>query len=487
MELIVALHGRQELSASSQVVRETPLNPNSPTNNAKQKNVSGALGDDLLLLYRGSALSDATLNTEGKSFSAHRSILAARSPVFRAMFEKDETSEVQSGVVDIDDVDSETVDRMLVYLYGDSVGDLEWKEASTLYYAADKYEILPLREKCADFLKACLAADNACDLLVLADRHSDQELMTCVVDFILGHEEVLELIVALHGRQELSASSQVVRQTPLNPNSPTNTAKHKNVSGALGDDLLLLYRDSALSDATLNTEGKSFSAHRSILAARSPVFSAMFEKDEACDGRSGVVDIEDVDSETVDRMLVYLYGDSVGDLGWREASALYYAAVKYEILPLKENCSSQITGATLQLEFIVALHGRHELAASAQVVRETQLNPNSPTNTTKHKNVSGALGDDLLLLYRGSALSDAILNTEGKSFSVHRSILAARSPVFRAMFEKDETSEVQSGVVDIDDVDSETVDRMLDYLYGDSVGDLEWKEASGTVLRGGQV
>ncbi|KAG8193872.1 hypothetical protein JTE90_011432 [Oedothorax gibbosus] len=95
--------------------------------------VNDPLRIDLLQLYRDGTFSDATINTDGKSFSAHRSILAARSPVFRAMFEKDEMSEGRSGVVKIDDVDSETVDRMLVFLYGDSLQGLEWGEAASLY------------------------------------------------------------------------------------------------------------------------------------------------------------------------------------------------------------------------------------------------------------------------------------------------------------------------------------------------------------------
>ncbi|KAG8193870.1 hypothetical protein JTE90_011430 [Oedothorax gibbosus] len=153
--------------------------------------VNDPLRIDLLHLYRDGILSDATINTEGKSFSAHRSILAARSPVFRAMFEKDEMSEGRSGVVDIDDVDSETVDRMLVFLYGDSLQGLQWGEAASLYYVADKYAIQPLKQKCADILKTGLTVDNVCDALVLADTHSDEQLMKSVVDFIYDHQEVV--------------------------------------------------------------------------------------------------------------------------------------------------------------------------------------------------------------------------------------------------------------------------------------------------------
>ncbi|KAG8175895.1 hypothetical protein JTE90_019316 [Oedothorax gibbosus] len=109
---------------------------------------SNTLSNDIRNLYQEQLHTDATLNTaDGKSFEAHKNILAARSPVFRAMFEKDEMSERRSGVVDIDDVDSETVDRMLAFLYSDSLDDLQWEEAAALYYAADKYAVQPLKKK----------------------------------------------------------------------------------------------------------------------------------------------------------------------------------------------------------------------------------------------------------------------------------------------------------------------------------------------------
>ncbi|KAG8187931.1 hypothetical protein JTE90_027705 [Oedothorax gibbosus] len=183
LELMIAYHR----------VCQGQLALHSPTKIAGHKNVSGegscSLGRDFLHLYREGMLSDVTLHAEDprRSFSAHRSILAARSPVFRAIFE--ESSGGQS--VDMDGVDSETVGRMLVYLYGHSLEDLGWREASALYCAADKYGVVRLKEKCAAILEACLTADNARDMLVLADGCSDKALVERVVLFILDHEEVV--------------------------------------------------------------------------------------------------------------------------------------------------------------------------------------------------------------------------------------------------------------------------------------------------------
>ncbi|KAG8170943.1 hypothetical protein JTE90_006937 [Oedothorax gibbosus] len=151
---------------------------------------SNTLSRDLLLLYKKKAFCDVTLNTEDTSLSAHKNILSTRSRVFEAMFERDQTVEGRSGVVEIDDVDSETMDRLLVYLYSDSLEDLRWEQASVLYYAADKYAVIPLKRECSQVLMVGLTADNVCDALVLADRHSDEQLMSCAVDFVRYNEEV---------------------------------------------------------------------------------------------------------------------------------------------------------------------------------------------------------------------------------------------------------------------------------------------------------
>lgn len=152
---------------------------------------SSTLSEDLLILYKDRTFSDATLRTEDQSFAAHKSILCARSQVFRAMFESDQTTEGLSGVVNIKDLDSETLERMLVFLYSDSLEDLQWEEASALYYAADKYAIHPLKSRCLAVLKAGLAVSNACDAVMLADQHEDEQLMRCAMDFVRDHDEVI--------------------------------------------------------------------------------------------------------------------------------------------------------------------------------------------------------------------------------------------------------------------------------------------------------
>ncbi|GIX80946.1 TD and POZ domain-containing protein 1 [Caerostris extrusa] len=130
-------------------------------------------------------MSDVKLKAKTCSFPAHKVILSARSPVFKAMFSSD-MRESTCDIVHID-LNDQTVRRMLRFMYTADVDDLGWSSASELYAAADKYEVLTLKEKCSSYLKANLRPSNACSALVLADLHQDAGLKRLVQDFILKH------------------------------------------------------------------------------------------------------------------------------------------------------------------------------------------------------------------------------------------------------------------------------------------------------------
>ncbi|CAL1272887.1 unnamed protein product [Larinioides sclopetarius] len=95
---------------------------------------------DLKSLYREQNLCDVTLKTANKIFKVHKAILACRSPVFKAMFEHDMV-ENNSGIVNISDVDSKTLEHLLFFMYADQLEDeVDSKTAIQLYCAADKYQ-----------------------------------------------------------------------------------------------------------------------------------------------------------------------------------------------------------------------------------------------------------------------------------------------------------------------------------------------------------
>ncbi|CAL1295010.1 unnamed protein product [Larinioides sclopetarius] len=155
----------------------------------KEDSLSSAeLVKDLKSLYNDAICSDMELRTTTKTFPTHKSILSARSSVFRRMFTND-MKEKNSGQVCIDDLEDDTVYRMLIYMYTDSVENLQFESAYKLFIAADKYDILSLKSRCSSFLKENLCPENACDVLVLADLHNDDELKSVVQDYIMGKRE----------------------------------------------------------------------------------------------------------------------------------------------------------------------------------------------------------------------------------------------------------------------------------------------------------
>ncbi|GBM77698.1 TD and POZ domain-containing protein 1 [Araneus ventricosus] len=140
--------------------------------------------DNLKSMLTNSSLYDVKLRTSKKTHPAHKCILSARSPVFEAMFANVMREKI-TDCVEIEDLNDDTVSRLLLYIYSGEMEELEWVSATELYEAADKYQILTLKDVCSSYVKTNLCRSNACDALVLADLHQDVDLKTFVQDFIL--------------------------------------------------------------------------------------------------------------------------------------------------------------------------------------------------------------------------------------------------------------------------------------------------------------
>ncbi|XP_049870176.1 speckle-type POZ protein isoform X1 [Pectinophora gossypiella] len=140
------------------------------------------LSDDLGALFDNERFSDVTLAVGGREFQAHKAILAARSPVFAAMFEH-EMEERKRNRVDITDVDHEVLREMLRFIYTGRAPNLD-KMADDLLAAADKYALERLKVMCEEALCVSLSVESAADTLILADLHSADQLKAQTIDFI---------------------------------------------------------------------------------------------------------------------------------------------------------------------------------------------------------------------------------------------------------------------------------------------------------------
>ncbi|GBN44971.1 Protein roadkill [Araneus ventricosus] len=156
------------------------ISANSDANNRTPQ----TLKEDLKNFYKQKKHCDITLHAEKKSFPAHRSILCSRSSVFSSMFDHD-MKETINQKVEILDIDADTLDRFLLFLYSETLEDLQWNRVTKLLYAANKYQVESLKEECSSFLMSHLSLSNVCEALVLADLYQDDQLRAKCQDFIL--------------------------------------------------------------------------------------------------------------------------------------------------------------------------------------------------------------------------------------------------------------------------------------------------------------
>ncbi|KAF8792311.1 Speckle-type POZ protein like [Argiope bruennichi] len=194
-------------------MRSTLL-PGNPNKKKKLPETSYTLLHDIKTLYSIPFLCDVKLRTSTESFLAHKIILSSRSPVFTKMFANDASGKE----VHITDVDSKTLSRLLLYIYTDTLEDLDVKAASLLYEAAAKYCILSLKEKCSTFLKNNLDPSNASDVLIIADMDDDKDFKLDVQDYILEHDCVFRSEKwkdLIHTKPELTAETMLRKFTKM--------------------------------------------------------------------------------------------------------------------------------------------------------------------------------------------------------------------------------------------------------------------------------
>lgn len=143
--------------------------------------------NDFEQMLQNKTLSDATFICRGKSYQVHKNILAARSPVFSAMF-KNNMKERNEDQVIITDMTQAELEELLRFIYAAKLENLQ-KVSRGLLAAADKYHINDLKEICEDFICHDLTVENAIDTLEFADLHEVHKLKEQVMKFITTHKK----------------------------------------------------------------------------------------------------------------------------------------------------------------------------------------------------------------------------------------------------------------------------------------------------------
>ncbi|XP_020042350.1 speckle-type POZ protein-like isoform X4 [Castor canadensis] len=163
-------------------VVQDSVNISGHTNTNMLKVPECRLAEDLGNLWENTRFTDCSFFVRGQEFKAHKSVLAARSPVFNAMFEH-EMEESKKNRVEINDLDPEVFKEMMRFVYTGKAPNLD-KMADNLLAAADKYALERLKVMCEEALCSNLSVENVADTLVLADLHSAEQLKAQAIDFI---------------------------------------------------------------------------------------------------------------------------------------------------------------------------------------------------------------------------------------------------------------------------------------------------------------
>ena len=122
---------------------------------------------------------------DDQRIGGHLHILTARSPVFAAMFQH-EMEETKTGQVSIQDITQDIFKQLLHYIYsGRLLSPLTEASAQPLFEAADKYDIVDLKEECVSFLLTCIRVDNVINLMSWADLHFVDELKQLALKFVV--------------------------------------------------------------------------------------------------------------------------------------------------------------------------------------------------------------------------------------------------------------------------------------------------------------
>ena len=142
-------------------------------------------------LFTAKSTCDIKIICQGKTFDCHKCVLCCQSDVFEAMFLNIETIEAKSGEVEINDIQADTMETLLYFLYNEEVKETKLINAKLLC-AAHKYNLIGLMGVCTDYLKKNLCFENAVDVLVAAHLTNEKDLFDTTSNFVKKNEGKLK-------------------------------------------------------------------------------------------------------------------------------------------------------------------------------------------------------------------------------------------------------------------------------------------------------
>lgn len=163
------------------------------------------LGTNLLQLFEDRVSPDVVFNVDDLKMEAHKIILSARSPVFKALL-TGPMKEGKQDVVTIKDVRAPVFKTLLYFAYADVLppelqdSKLDVPMAQHLLAAADRFQLIRLRCICEQRLCDSVAVETVATTLALAEQNNARELKRVCLEFVSKH---LQAVMATEGYEYL--------------------------------------------------------------------------------------------------------------------------------------------------------------------------------------------------------------------------------------------------------------------------------------------
>nr|KJB74973.1 hypothetical protein B456_012G016600 [Gossypium raimondii] len=195
-------------SRSAKSTVTTPVNekPLTDTEDDLRKRISFLSG--FMVAFKDQIHTDIKLKpNNGPCISAHRSLLAARSEIFKNILSSDnfKAPPTDTDTITLSELSTEELKSLLEFLYtGDLPADKFKNHVYALCAAADKYEIPYLQESCERYMLNSLNASNALDILDLSNLYSKKKLKETTLNFIVRN---MKSIVSSQKYEEFASSN----------------------------------------------------------------------------------------------------------------------------------------------------------------------------------------------------------------------------------------------------------------------------------------
>lgn len=128
-------------------------------------------------------LCDATLCVDGRTFYAHRNILASCSPYFKAMFSSKMKEANETKPVILNDIEGHNMEELLKYIYTGEI-ELRHDNIRPIISAANYLLITSLKDRCVRFLKKMLTPTNCLSIENTAEQYDCEWLRTTATTYI---------------------------------------------------------------------------------------------------------------------------------------------------------------------------------------------------------------------------------------------------------------------------------------------------------------